>query len=107
MYLHLGIGVSEIFHEGDQFQIILENGQMIESEALLICEGRKPNVSSLNLEAAGLNYSELGIPVDVYGRTNISHIWAVGDVIDPPFFTHWAEKSSKKRADIFTTSFSF
>jgi pyruvate/2-oxoglutarate dehydrogenase complex dihydrolipoamide dehydrogenase (E3) component len=95
MALYLGIGVKEVSHNQDQFQIYLEDGQKIESEALLVCVGRKPNVSSLNLQAAGVIYSENGIPVDTYGRTNMSHIWAVGDVAGSPFFTHWAEKQAR------------
>ncbi len=95
MSLYLGTGVKEVSHNQDQFQILLENGQKIESHALLVCVGRKPNVSSLNLEAAGVNYSDKGIPVDAYGRTNLSHIWAVGDVIGSPFFTHWAENQAR------------
>lgn len=95
MSLYLNIGVNEVtYHEG-QFQIFLENGEKIESEALLVSVGRKPNVSSLNLEAAGVIYTDKGIPVDAYGRTNQSHIWAVGDVIGTPFFTHWAENQAR------------
>jgi pyruvate/2-oxoglutarate dehydrogenase complex dihydrolipoamide dehydrogenase (E3) component len=67
----------------------------VETEHLLISTGRRPNVSSLNLEAAGVHYTEKGIPVDDYGRTNISHIWAVGDVTGTPFFTHLAEHQAR------------
>ncbi|MBA3237493.1 MAG: FAD-dependent oxidoreductase [Parachlamydiaceae bacterium] len=95
MSLHLGIGVKEIsYHEG-HFQIFLENDHKIESETLLISVGRKPNVSSLNLEAAGIRYTDKGIYADAYGRTNQSHIWAVGDVTGMPFFTHWAENQAR------------
>ena len=95
MSLHLGIGVREVTYHDGQFQIFLENGQKIDSEAFLVSVGRKPNVSSLNLEAAGVNYTDNGIPVDAYGRTNQSHIFAVGDVIGTPFFTHWAENQAR------------
>ncbi|MBA3602094.1 MAG: FAD-dependent oxidoreductase [Parachlamydiaceae bacterium] len=95
MSLYLGAAVKAVSHDQDQFQILLENGQKIISHSLLVCVGRKPNVSSLNLETAGVNYSEKGIPVDDYGRTNLSHIWAVGDVIGSPFFTHWAENQAR------------
>lgn len=93
--LYLGRGVKEVNYRDDQFQIFLENGERIESEALLVSVGRKPNVSSLNLNAAGVNYSDKGIPVDLYGRTNQSHIWAVGDIVGKPFFTHWAEYQAR------------
>lgn len=95
MVLHLGIVVKEVAYHDDQFLIVLENGQKIESEALLVSVGRRPNVASLNLKAAGVNYTEKGIPVDAYGRTNQPHIWAVGDVVGAPFFTHWAENQAR------------
>lgn len=95
MILHLKTGVKEVFYDQGRFTILLENGQYFESEALLISVGRKPNVSALNLEAAGVNYHEKGISVDAYGRTNQHHIWAVGDVVGPPFFTHWAESQAR------------
>lgn len=95
MSLHLGIGVKEINYCDGQFRVFLENGKTVESEALLVSVGRKPNVASLNLEAAGVNYTDKGIAVDAYGRTNQPHIWAVGDVIGTPFFTHWAENQAR------------
>lgn len=95
MHLYLGVGVKEVHFHNNFFEIVLENGQKIEAEILLVSTGRKPNVSSLNLAAAGVNFSDKGIPVDAYGRTNRSHIWAVGDVVGTPFFTHWAENQAR------------
>ena len=95
MSLHLDMRVKEVTYHDGQFQIFLKNGQKIESDGLLVSVGRRPNVSSLNLEAAGVNYTDKGISVDAYGRTNQSHIWAVGDVIGAPFFTHWAENQAR------------
>ena len=95
MSLYLGFGIQEVSYHNGKFQIILDKGQKIETQALLVSVGRRPNVSSLNLEAAEIHYSEKGIPVDVYGRTNQPHIWAVGDVIGAPFFTHWAENQAR------------
>lgn len=95
MSLFLGTRVNEVIYSNGQFQVFFENGQKIESEALLVSVGRKPNVSSLNLEAAGVNYNERGILVDAYGRTNQAHIWALGDVVGRPFFTHWAESQAR------------
>lgn len=46
----------------------------------LMAVGRKPNLEGLNLEAAGVTYSPKGIPVDDNMRTNVSHIYAIGDV---------------------------
>lgn len=95
MSLFLDTKVKEVAYQNGQFQVFLENGQIIESEQLLVSVGRKPNVSLLNLEAADVNYTNKGISVDAYGRTNQKYIWAVGDVIGSPFFTHWAESQAR------------
>jgi pyruvate/2-oxoglutarate dehydrogenase complex dihydrolipoamide dehydrogenase (E3) component len=93
--LYLGYRIQEVHYQNGRFQIVLDQGQKVETEALLVSIGRHPNVDSLNLEAAGVHYSEKGIPVDAYGRTNQKHIWAVGDVTGSPFFTHWAENQAR------------
>lgn len=95
MSLHLGANVTEVTHQNGLFQLKLDTGKTIEADALLVSVGRRPNVASLNLEAAGVNYTPKGITVDGYGRTNKSHIWALGDVIGSPFFTHWAENQAR------------
>ncbi len=93
--LVLGAHVQEVHTQNGRFQIVLENGKKIDAQNLLVAIGRRPNVASLNLKAAGVAYSDQGIPVDNYGRTNQHHIWAVGDVIGAPFFTHWAENQAR------------
>ena len=54
--------------------------ETVESTDLLMAVGRKPNVENLNLEAAGVIYSPKGIAVDDNMRTNVNHIYAIGDV---------------------------
>jgi pyruvate/2-oxoglutarate dehydrogenase complex dihydrolipoamide dehydrogenase (E3) component len=95
MSLYLGIRPKEVQYQNNLFRIVVENGKNIETQALLVSVGRRPNVASLNLKAAGVDYSDKGIPVDDFGRTNQGHIWAVGDVTGTPFFTHWAENQAR------------
>lgn len=52
----------------------------VTSTDLLMAVGRAPRVAGLNLEAAGVEYSPKGIPVDDAMRTNVQHIYAIGDV---------------------------
>lgn len=54
--------------------------ESIESSDVLMAVGRRPNVEGLSLEAAGVEYSARGIPVDDDMRTNVPHIYAIGDV---------------------------
>lgn len=54
--------------------------ESIVSSDLLMAVGRAPRVDGLNLEAAGVEYSPKGIVVDDWMRTNVPHIYAIGDV---------------------------
>ncbi|MBV9509510.1 MAG: glutathione-disulfide reductase, partial [Caulobacteraceae bacterium] len=61
----------------------LSQNHVLESEAVMFATGRKPHVKGLGLEAAGVRLTDKGaVAVDEYSRTNVPHIWAVGDVTD-------------------------
>ncbi|MCL4437938.1 MAG: mercury(II) reductase [Candidatus Thermoplasmatota archaeon] len=53
-----------------------------EFDEILISRGRKPNVAGLNLEKAGVEFSERGVRTDPYMRTSNERIYAAGDVVD-------------------------
>src|SRR5260370_11105864 len=59
-------------------------------ELLLIAAGRRPNVEGLDLEKAGVQYSEKGIMIDDRLRTTARHIYAAGDVVGGHQFSHFA-----------------
>lgn len=63
---------------------------VIEGDALFLSTGRKPNVSDLALDKAGVTYTPRGIPTNARLKTNISHIYACGDVNGQLPFTHVA-----------------
>lgn len=67
----------------------------IEAEALLAAVGRRGNVNSLGLEAAGVEYSQKGIKVDERLRTTAGNIYACGDVAGPYQFSHMAEYQAR------------
>jgi pyruvate/2-oxoglutarate dehydrogenase complex dihydrolipoamide dehydrogenase (E3) component len=71
---------------------IAEGGSttVVQGSHLLIAAGRKPNVSGLNLEAAGIKYDERGIKVNRGLRTSNRRVLAIGDVIGGPQLTHVA-----------------
>ena len=55
----------------------------IQADCVLYATGRRPNTASLGLDKAGVNVTDGGvIPVDEYSRTNVPHIYAIGDVTD-------------------------
>ena len=65
-------------------------GSGLVGDALLIATGRRPNVSGLDLEQAGVAYNDAGIEVDDTLRTSRRHIYAAGDCTGGPQFTHYA-----------------
>lgn len=62
----------------------------VEGSHLLIAAGRKPNVTDLGLETAGIEYSPKGIKVDRRLRTTNKRVFAIGDVAGGFQFTHVA-----------------
>ena len=57
---------------------------------LLIAAGRQPRLASLALERAGIAYTPRGITVDARLRTTNKRVYALGDIIGRPQFTHAA-----------------
>ena len=66
----------------------MENGESFEVETVLVATGRVPNVENLELEAAGVEYDKRGVKVNEYLQTANEDIFAVGDCLDGPKFTH-------------------
>jgi glutathione reductase (NADPH) len=61
----------------------LSDGSKIETDAVMLAIGRKPNTAGLGLETAGVTTVEGGaIEVDASSRTSVDNIWAIGDVTD-------------------------
>jgi pyruvate/2-oxoglutarate dehydrogenase complex dihydrolipoamide dehydrogenase (E3) component len=65
------------------------------ADKILMATGRRANISSLNLDAAGVKTYKGGISVDDKCRTNVSHIYAAGDVTGRYQFTHMSDHMAK------------
>jgi dihydrolipoamide dehydrogenase len=60
-------------------------------DMILVSVGRTPNGRNIGVEAAGVSVNERGfIPVDSQMRTNVPHIFAIGDIAGPPMLAHKA-----------------
>lgn len=79
---HFGESVSEITQNGSKYAVKTKNGFCVETDYVLAATGRRANVEGLGLDNAGVEYSPRGIKVDDHMRTNISNIYASGDVVD-------------------------
>lgn len=62
----------------------------VEADHVLMAVGRAPSLSSLNLDAAGIAYSQKGIATDDNMQTNIAGIYAIGDVNGRQMLAHAA-----------------
>jgi glutathione reductase (NADPH) len=77
-----GCTVDKVEKHGKEFSTHLSNGSSIASELVMFAIGRHPNVANLGLENAGvaINPKNGGIAVDGWSKTNVPHIYAIGDV---------------------------
>ena len=70
-------------------------------DRVLMAVGRRPNGREINAEAAGVTVNERGfIPVDKQQRTNVPHIYAVGDIVGDPMLAHKAVHEAKVAAEV-------
>lgn len=75
--------------DGERIALSTKEGD-VTGDLLLVATGRQPNVAGLGLDRAGVAHSGRGIEVDRCLRTSARHIYAAGDVIGGPQFTHLA-----------------
>ena len=69
-------------------------------DMLLVAAGRRPNGKSIGAAAAGVTVNEQGfIPVDKQQRTNVAHIYAIGDVVGQPMLAHKAVHEGRVAAE--------
>jgi dihydrolipoamide dehydrogenase len=69
-------------------------------DKVLVAVGRRPNGKSIGAEAAGVEVDDQGfIPVDRQQRTNVHHIFAIGDVVGQPMLAHKATHEAKVAAE--------
>ncbi len=68
----------------------LSSGSALVVSDLLIAAGRVPNIEKLALTEAGIKYNEFGVIVDRNLQTTNRSVYAIGDIVDGPSFTHTA-----------------
>jgi dihydrolipoamide dehydrogenase len=70
-------------------------------DRVLVSVGRRPNSANLGLDKAGVKANERGyIPIDRQRRTNVSHIFAIGDVGEEPGLAHKATAEARVAVDV-------
>jgi dihydrolipoamide dehydrogenase len=68
---------------------------------VLVAVGRSPNGGKIDAAKAGINVTDRGfIPVDRQMRTNVPHIFAIGDLVGNPMLAHKATHEGKLAAEV-------
>ncbi len=77
-----------------------DKDQEVSAEYVLVTVGRRPNTDELGLSEIGVKIGDKGlIEVDQQGRTNIEHIYAIGDIVAGPALAHKASYEGKVAAE--------
>ena len=100
----LGSKVESIKPLKSGLKVSFSGDKVPESETydrVLVAVGRRPNGQMIGAEQAGVKVDERGfIPVDEHMRTNVPHIYAIGDVVGNPMLAHKATHEAKVAAEV-------
>jgi dihydrolipoamide dehydrogenase len=102
--IHLGIRVASVEPVAEGLRVHFEGEGAPDPQLydrVLVAVGRAPNGASLGAENAGVAVDERGfIAVDTQMRTNVPHIFAIGDVVGGPMLAHKATHEGKVAAEV-------
>jgi pyruvate/2-oxoglutarate dehydrogenase complex dihydrolipoamide dehydrogenase (E3) component len=85
--LHLSARATEARREGDEYVLVLADGNELRGDRLLVATGRRPRVEGIGLETVGIAPDPHGVPVDAQLRAG-ERLWAVGDITGIWQLTH-------------------
>jgi dihydrolipoamide dehydrogenase len=96
--------VSKLEPKADGIHVTFEGEQAVEPQVydkVLVAIGRRPNGKNIGADKAGVFVNEYGfIPVDKQMRTNVPHIFAIGDIVGQPMLAHKAVHEGKVAAEV-------
>ncbi len=102
--VHLGCKVAKVEAKKDALHATFEGASVPAStkyDRVLVSVGRTPNGGKLGADKAGVAVTERGfIPVDRQMRTNVPHIFAIGDLVGQPMLAHKATHEGKLAAEV-------
>lgn len=94
--IHIGTNVEKVANEDDEVLVTTDTGETFRFNALLVAAGRKPHISTLNLDATDIELTEnKGIKTDTHMRTTVDGIYAIGDVRGEEMFTYITKKDGE------------
>ena len=89
--LRSGVEIAKVSRTFGKVHVVLATpagSETIQGSHLLVAAGRRPNMEELDLEAAGIRYSDQGIIVDRRLLTSNKRVYAIGGVTDAPKFAN-------------------
>ena len=107
--IHLKVKVAKIEATKAGLKATFEGADPIKNPApepqvydrILVAIGRSPNGKKIDAEKAGIAVADRGfIPVDRQMRTNVPHIFAIGDIVGQPMLAHKATHEGKVAAEV-------
>ncbi|HMB43714.1 MAG TPA: dihydrolipoyl dehydrogenase, partial [Luteimonas sp.] len=102
--IHVSTKVAKVEAKKDGLHATFEGDKpptLTRFDRALVSVGRSPNGGKINAQAAGVNVSERGfIAVDKQMRTNVPHIFAIGDLVGQPMLAHKATHEGKLAAEV-------
>jgi dihydrolipoamide dehydrogenase len=97
----LGTRVEGVKAQKAGLKVTLSSGDAQTFDQILVAVGRRPGGAALGADRAGVTVSADGfIPVDGQMRTNVPHIFAIGDVANAPLLAHKASHQGKVAAEV-------
>jgi len=102
----LSTKVTGVTPNGDALDVTIEpakggTAETMQADVVLVAIGRRPYVSGVGLEMAGVERDEKGrVKTDGHYNTNIPGIYAIGDVISGPMLAHKAEEEGVALAEM-------
>jgi dihydrolipoamide dehydrogenase len=102
--IHLSTRVTAVQADDDGLTVTFDGAGAPEAQTfdrILLAVGRTPNGGTVGAEKAGVAVDERGfIAVDAQRRTNVEHIFAIGDVVGEPMLAHKATHEGKTAAEV-------
>jgi dihydrolipoamide dehydrogenase len=102
--IHLATRVDAVTARDDGLTVSFAGEDAPEAETfdrILVAVGRRPNGAGIGAEAAGVAVDERGfIAVDRQMRTNVGHVFGIGDVVGEPMLAHKAAHEAKVAAEV-------
>jgi dihydrolipoamide dehydrogenase len=102
--IHLKVKVAKVEAQKEGLKATFEGEKAPEPQLydrVLVAVGRSPNGKNIDADKAGVNVTDRGfIPVDKQMRTNVAHIFAIGDIVGNPMLAHKATHEGKVAAEV-------